>query len=264
MLFSTTLASMQPLGGGWSADIGEDWSQGRAAFGGLVAALGNEAMRRLVPADRELRGLNITFIGPVFAGPVRIESQILRVGRAVTIAQANLFSADVIAATLTGVYGAPRTAAISISPPAPAGIRGVDDLPDSNLAPDTGAPIFLQHFAVRWAEGTVPYTGTQLSRSKVYVRHRENAAPTESHVIALIDCIPSPVLQMMTKVAPASSVVWTLEFLRHDFSFASDAWWRIDTEVDCAADGYVSQTSLILNPAGVPAAVSHQLVAVFG
>ena len=59
MLFSETLASMQARDQGWSAVIGEDWSQGRGAFGGIVAALGNEAMRRLVPADRQLRGLRL-------------------------------------------------------------------------------------------------------------------------------------------------------------------------------------------------------------
>ena len=32
MLFSQTLASMQPRDGGWRAVVGEDWSQGRATF----------------------------------------------------------------------------------------------------------------------------------------------------------------------------------------------------------------------------------------
>jgi acyl-CoA thioesterase len=64
MLLSQILASMQPANGGWTAIIGEDWSQGRATFGGLVSALGNEAMRRLVPVDRKLRSLQTTFVGP--------------------------------------------------------------------------------------------------------------------------------------------------------------------------------------------------------
>jgi hypothetical protein len=34
-----TLASMQAMDQGWSALIGEDWSQGRGAFGGIVAAV---------------------------------------------------------------------------------------------------------------------------------------------------------------------------------------------------------------------------------
>src|SRR6202142_4645455 len=86
MLFSQTLASMQPQGNAWRALLGEAWSQGRATFGGMVAALGNEAMRRLVPADRQLRGLETVFAGPTLAGAVRIEAEVLRVGKGVPIA----------------------------------------------------------------------------------------------------------------------------------------------------------------------------------
>ena len=109
MLFSETLASIQPQDKGWSAVVGEDWSQGRATFGGMVAALGNEAMRRLVPAERKLRGLETVFAGPALTGALRMEAEVLRVGKAVTIAGARLWSADKIAATLTGTYGAARS-----------------------------------------------------------------------------------------------------------------------------------------------------------
>ena len=45
--------------------IPAEWGQGRASFGGLVAALQFEAMRAKVPADRPVRSLAITFVGPV-------------------------------------------------------------------------------------------------------------------------------------------------------------------------------------------------------
>src|SRR5271168_5271294 len=264
MLFSETLASMQTVDRGWSAVVGEDWSQGRGAFGGLVAALGNQAMRRLVPADRQLRGLETVFVGPAVAGSVRMEAEILRVGKAVTIACARLWSADQIAATLTGIYGAPRAVVISIAPQANAGVRAVQDLPDSQFQPGRPGPGFLQHFAMRFAEGSRPFTGSASSRSKAYIRHQDSGSLTESHVVALIDCIPSPVMQMMTTPAPSSSLTWTLQFLRHDYTFATDAWWRIDTELDSAGNGYACQSSVVMDPAGTPAALSRQLVVVFG
>lgn len=264
MLFSETLESLRASDSGLTADIGEDWSQGRATFGGLVAALGNQAMRRKVPVERALRGLNVTFAGPLIPGAVDIDVQILRVGKAVTIAQANLRNADAVAATITGIYGAPRASSIVI-PHAPAApVRPAAELKESVPSPESGGPIFLQHFNLRWAEGARPYTSTPLSRSKGYIRHRDTAALSESHVVALIDIIPSPVLQMLSKPAPASSLIWTLEFLNNDYGFATDQWWRIDTEVSSALDGYASQSSLITNPAGSPAALSRQLVAVFG
>jgi Thioesterase-like superfamily len=264
MLFSETLGSLRRSETGWKADIGEDWSQGRATFGGLVAALGNEAMRRHVTADRPLRGLNITFAGPVVPGNVDIDVQVFREGKAVTIAQANLISAGAIAASVTGIYGSSRATSIIIPHAAAASARGVEELAEFTLSSGLGGPAFMQHFGLRWAEGTSPYTATPLTRSKAYIRHRDTATLSESHAVALIDCIPSPVLQMMSKPAPASSLIWMLEFLCHDYKFATDAWWRIDTEVPSSVDGYASQTSLITNPAGVPAALSRQLVAVFG
>jgi acyl-CoA thioesterase len=263
MLFSETLASMRPLNSGWSALIGGDWSQGRATFGGMVAALGNEAMRRLVPKDRELRGLDVTFVGPALAGEVSIDAEILRVGKAVTIARARLWSEGKIAATLTGIYGAARATTLAITPTVDAGVRPALDWPDRSGA-DMGGPSFVRHFGYRWAEGARPFAGSSLRTAKIYVRHQDPAPLTESHVVALIDCIPSAVLQLMSTPAPSSSLTWTVQFLRHDYSFPPEAWWRIDAQVDSAGSGYSCESCVLLDPAGVPAAVARQMVAVFG
>jgi len=263
MLFSETLASMQPREGGWRAVIGEDWSQGRATFGGMVAALGNEAMRRLVPADRELRGLETTFVGPALCGEVGMDAEILRVGKAVSIARARVWSDGKIAAALTGIYGAARATSLSITPTVAAGVRPALELPD-RLRANMGGPSFVRHFAYRWAEGAAPFAGSSLRTAKIYVRHQDPAPLSESHVVALIDSIPSVVLQLMSTPAPSSSLTWTVQFLRHDYSFAPEAWWRIDAEVNSAGSGYSCESCVLLDPNGAPAAVARQMVAVFG
>ncbi len=263
MLFSETLASLQPQDGGWRAVIGADWSQGRATFGGMVAALGNEAMRRLVPLDRELRGLETTFVGPALAGEVRLDAEVLRVGKAVSIARARLWSEGKVAAALTGVYGAARVTALAMTPTLAAGVRPAADVPERAGA-DMGGPSFVRHFGYRWAEGAPPFAGSSLRTSKIYVRHLDPAPLSESHVVALIDCIPSVVLQLMQSPARSSSLTWTLQFLRHDYSFAPEAWWRIDAEVNSAGGGYSCESCVLIDPAGAPAAVARQMVAVFG
>jgi acyl-CoA thioesterase len=263
MLFSETLASMQPRDGGWRAVIGEDWSQGRATFGGMVAALGNEAMRRLVPADRELRGLETTFVGPALAGEVTLDAEVLRVGKAVSIARARLWSDGKIAATLTGIYGMARATALSIAPTVAAEVRPASGLPDRDGA-NMGGPSFVRHFGYRWAEGERPFAGSSLRTSKIYVRHQDPAPLSESHVVALIDSIPSAVLQLMSTPAPSSSLTWTVQFLRHDYSFAPQAWWRIDAEVNSAGSGYSCESCMLIDPRGAPAALARQMVAVFG
>jgi acyl-CoA thioesterase len=264
MLFSEILASIKPFESGWTAEVSSDWSQGRATFGGLVAALGNEAMRFLVAADRPLRSLDVTFVGPVLAGSVRVDAEVLRIGKAVTIASARLLSDGQPAATLTGIYGQARAASLNVAPAQPPVVRPVEELPDAVASPEFKTPTFLQHFGVRWAEGSRPFSGSHSRSSKIYIRHRDPAPFTESHAVALIDCIPPPILQMMTAPAANSSVTWTLEFLRHDYNFSPEAWWRIDTDVKASADGYCQESSVVMDPNGAPMAFSRQLVAVFG
>jgi hypothetical protein len=96
------------------------------------------------------------------------------------------------------------------------------------------------------------------------VRHKDPAPLTESHVVAMIDCIPSAILQLLSVVVPSSSLTWTLQFLRHDYGFAPQAWWRIDAEVNSAGNGYSCESCMLLDPNGVPAAFGRQMVAVFG
>ena len=124
-------------------------------------------------------------------------------------------------------------------------------------------PAFIQHFALRWAQGEKPFSRAPQSPTKAFIRHRDPAALGESSIVALVDCIPTPALSMFSAPAPSSSLTWMLEFFEHDFSFPASAWWRIDSDVDAAADGYVNQTSILNDPNGRPAAVSKQLFAIF-
>lgn len=263
MLLSEILAGLRPAAGGFEVTVSEDWGQGRATYGGLVAAVGNEAMRKLVPAERPLRSLQTTFVGPAPAGTWSLKTRVLRVGKAVTLTSCDIVHAEQIVATQVGVYGLARTSAVNLRPTVATPARPVEVLRDvgykSGLAPE-----FLQHFAIRWSEGKLPYTGSPRTPSKAFIHHRDAAPLSESGVVALIDCIPTPAMSMMTSMAPASSLVWTLEFFEHQFDFPPHAWWRIDTDLDAATEGYVNQTGVLLDPNGRPVALSRQLFAIFG
>lgn len=263
MSLSQVLNSLTATDSGFSLTVGDDWLQGRATFGGLVAAAGNEAMRKLVPDDRPLRSLQTTFVGPATPGTWRIDASVLRVGRAVTLARCEVRDGEQVAATLVGVYGGARTSAVSVKLPVVAASRKVEDINEVRFQPDK-APPFLQHFAMRWAHGAKPFSSAPQAPTQAFIRHRDPAPLTESHVIALIDCIPTPAMSMFSAPAPNSSLVWTLEFLEHNFDFSPQAWWRIDTDIDAAGDGYVHQSGVLNDPDGRPVALSRQLVAVFG
>ncbi|MBM0104014.1 thioesterase family protein [Steroidobacter sp. S1-65] len=262
MQFSEILSSIGATGDECHVTVSDDWLQGRATFGGLVAAVGNEAMRRLVPRDRVLRSLQTTFVGPAGAGTWRIRARVLRVGRAVTLAQCEVLDGDQVVAVQVGVYGIERESAVLVKPVAVESPRKVEEINEVRFDPER-APAFVQHFALRWAQGAKPFSSTR-SASKVFIRHRDPSPLTESHIVALVDCIPSPALSMFKAPAPGSSLVWMLEFFEHDLEFGPEAWWRIDSDIDAATGGYVNQTGLLHDPNGRPVALSRQLVAVFG
>src|SRR5690606_14262980 len=135
---------------------------------------------RVVPRDRVLRSLNVTFVGPAPAGSWRIVTQVLRVGRAVTTTQCAITADGEAVATIVGVYGNARPSRIDVplrgEPPA----RKVDELVDM---PTAGAhlPRFIQHFAVRWIEDPGLFSGVR-TPGKAFLRHRDPAPTTESHI----------------------------------------------------------------------------------
>ena len=62
-----------------SVRVPAGWGQGRAIFGGLMAAMVFEAMRSRLGHDRPVRSLAITFVGPASADtPIRLEVELLR------------------------------------------------------------------------------------------------------------------------------------------------------------------------------------------
>jgi len=262
MQFSEILDSISAAGEEFQVTVSDDWMQGRATYGGLVAAIGNEAMRKRVPRDRPLRSLQTTFVGPAAAGTWRLRSRVLRVGRAVTLAQCEILDGDQVAAVQMGVYGMDRESAVLVKPAAVEPPRRVEEIDEVRYSPDR-FPAFVQHFAMRWALGAKPFSSTR-SPSKVFIRHRDPAPLTESHIVGLVDCIPTPALSMYKAPAPGSSLVWTLELFEHDLDFSPAHWWRIDSDIDAATGGYVNQTGVLHDPNGRPVALSRQLFAVFG
>jgi acyl-CoA thioesterase len=258
------LTSLESKSGVYRAIVGDDWLQGRTVFGGLIAALANVAMRNHVPPDRPLRALQIVYVGPNASGALDFEPQVLREGKAVTLSSCTIRSNNEVSATVTAMYGVARESALNIRPNAELIDVQPDSLPDLQKRPEF-APGFTQHYQQRWARGGLPFTQATDSRMSVYVRYCDNTQKlTETHALALMDAIPSPALALLRKPSPASTLSWTLEILDHKFDFDHDAWWRLDADVDASTDGYVTHSSHVVNPAGRVAAISRQVVVIYG
>ncbi len=253
--------------------ITDDWLQGRSSFGGLQAAFALAAMRQLTGVTVPLRVLQTTFIAPVGGGDVRVIARILRTGKSVTHLEARLMQGEDTACLVVGIFGAARESAIRMPMSvreAPQGPEGLKDLPFAKGI----APNFTQHFHWRWATGGWPYCGSTEPFTRIWLKHR---APTGSGLfdaeiafVALADAVPSPALSMMKTPKSSSSLTWSLELLRDtppqgdDTTFGvGHAYWRIDSDIHQAQDGYVAQTAIVIAPDNQPVALSRQSVVVF-
>lgn len=245
--------------------ISDDWLQGRSSFGGLQAAFALAAMRQLTGVTAPLRVLQTTFIAPVGGGDVQVIARTLRAGKSVTHIEARLMQGEDTACLVVGIFGAARESAIQVPMTvrdAPQGPEGLRDLPFAKGI----APNFTQHFQWRWASGGWPYSGSCEPYTRIWLKHRAPTGATlfdaEIAFVALADAVPSPALSMMKVPKSSSSLTWSLELLR-DTPPQADGFWRIDSDIHQAREGYVAQTAIVVAPDNQPVALSRQAVVVF-
>lgn len=262
MLLTQVLATRRADGELSVFDVPASWGQGRTLFGGLQAALLLAAMRAQVGPDIPLRSLQVTFVGPVPAGPVRVAARVLREGKSAVHAQAHTVSNEGIGCTAIAVFGRARASQLAFSPAWP----GADALPEQgkpNRYIPNVTPEFIQYVDQRFVRGGYPFSGAREPRSQTWVRYPGEPAVTEAVLIAIADTIPSPAIHTLKKFAIASSMTWTLEFLTSDFSAEPEAWWLMDAEASSAADGYVFQTAALWSADRRAMALSRQSAVVF-
>ena len=248
--------------------VPEDWQQGRTVFGGLISTLAVQAMRDVAGSgwgpSVSLRALQTSFIGPVAPGPVQVTVHVLREGKHVRHVQALVQQNGQTAALHLGVFGGPRETAVpAMAPAQPAAARTLDDSMPVPFVRGLG-PDFLQHFDLRWCEGALPYSGSDSQHSRIHLRLKGDVVHPELLAVLLADLPPPPVISRFTSPTPASSVSWELELRPLAHAEPADAWWRVDTDVIAAAEGYANQVSRLWTPSGALASIGYQVVAVYG
>lgn len=264
MKFSELIDAVQshPL----AVTIPAEWGQGRASFGGLVAALQYEAMRARVPGDRPIRSLAVTFVGPVEPGvPVAFEVEVLREGKAVSQVLGRAMQNGQVMTLIQGSFGAARESTISVqAEPAPAlkPVEASQQLPFiSGMMPE-----YLRFMDLRWALGGLPFSGTPSTAIGGYVRFRdiEQGRLNEAHLLALVDTWPPALLPHLKKPAPGSSLTWTIEFVQPLPEVGTHDWCSYKAVIEHARDGYGHTAAMLWSPSGELMAISRQTVTVFG
>ncbi len=241
----------------------EDWLQGRSAFGGLVAAFTVTAMGKVVGSDVPLRSLMVSFIAPLPHGEVNVTTRTMRQGKNVTQLFAEVLDGDTVCLQALGVYGKARQALrVEVE-------HDIEFLPREQGVPFSRyadrTPPFLQAFDGSWVNKGMPFSGSKEQELAMWVKHRDDLGsfPNEK-LVAIADIPPPVILSYFDKPpVPASSLTWSLEFVRPPQQIKGD-WFYLHFVTEAAADGYTQQSGRIFDEQGELCALSRQTMVYFG
>lgn len=242
------------------------WSQGRATFGGVIGALLVARMCGLL-ADPQLplRQFSAALLAPAIPGPVDLRASVLRAGSSVTMVRAELRQHDRLVATADGAFGIRRRSSIEL----PAGSRlprpdypRPESLPAQEFRPGL-TPEFFAHVDLRPAVGALPFSGAIEPDFGGWMRFRDPIeVPGAEHLVGLIDAWPPAMSPLLSGPAPMATLTWTIDLFTD--VFAAEHFWQYSAHTDACLDGYGHAAAQIWDPSGSLAAISRQVVAVFG
>jgi len=257
----TAASTWQPLRPGVTAgEVPASWAQGRASFGGLVAAIAVRPMLAHVPVDRWLRSLNVTFVAPLASAPAECSTAVLREGRALSSLESRITQEGSVCAIATAAFTADRPTTALIEPPtAPVRATG-------KVVPYTEGlmPRFLQHFELRWDSTEPVEAGKPDAHILGACRFPNDARDADvCDVLALLDVWPPALMTIVKTFKTGSTVSWTVDFPFRDIKGRTDEFWSYDVRALAAGGGYGQTQAWLWDPSGRAVARSMQLVAVF-
>jgi len=249
-----------------------DWTQGRTAFGGLPAAACVRAMQELVASDpvastqpRLVRSVTVHFIAPISVGPARVPARLLRTGRHMTQAAAEVWSGDRLALMANASFGTSRPSELGLPSLTAPKLAPPDALLAMHYMPGE-MPAFTQHFDYRWATSNFPFSGSDLPVIEGWCRPHHDVAIDPAVLLMLVDAWPAPVLSMATDRTRASSVTWMVNFIGDALSepIPEGSWVKVVQRTTASAGGYADGIADVWTADGRLLARSRQLVTVYG
>jgi acyl-CoA thioesterase len=243
------------------ATVSPDWAQGRATFGGLLAALGVRALGRL-NQGRPLRAFSMSFCAPAAPGDVAIDIELLRSGRSLLHAQARIFQGSQTCAVLVGAYGDSRPSPVRTGPVQPPELPAPDSIPRLPFI-EGAMPTFTQHFDYRWASKNLPFSRAAEGQIGGWVKALGVERVDDAVCAALADSFPAPSLPLMPAPAPSSTATWMLNFVGEPIDLPADTFWQLDGTTVSASEGYAHVEARLWDANGALRMISRQLVAEF-
>lgn len=255
----SVLGSLRKDAGAYVTDAPEDWAQGRALFGGIVAALCAQTASLSAADLPPLRSAQIVFAGPA-QGRLAFRADTLRRGKSTTVVSVDCISAGKFAARAMLTYGVGRESRVkhnlTETPLVPPPQECKSFFPAEHTPPG-----FFPNFDMRLADGSRPLAGGETPEFVVWVRHVDESGvdPTIA-LIALADSLPPAAMVQFPAMAPISTMSWDIDFLQ---PITSRGWHLLRSTSEQAADGYSLQAMSLWDAEGKRIAAGRQAVAVF-
>ena len=250
--------------GVFALTLAEDWIQGPGAYGGLVVALLIRALEAVLPSDRSLRSIAVSFCAPARPGDALARVHPLRAGRNVTQARAELECDGQVAAYALATYARPRRSPLEFARNTPPALPAPDALVDG---PEVlYFPAFCRHFQLRQALGPAPFSGGDEPRIAGWCRPRVPTEASAALVAALLDAWAPAALGVARDRSAAASLDMSVHMLADPraLSLPNDEWYAFDATSSRAAGGCADERSAIFTADGRLLATATQLVAIFG
>lgn len=254
-----------PAGDGrFTGTVGEDWTQGRTAFGGVVVTAALRALGSLVDPARTLRAAQVVFTGPISPGTFEAGVSVLRAGRSVTFTEARVEQQGRDCVRVLADHAAPRSTAVQVAPPSRPAAAAPDALQPLPYIPGI-TPEFTRHFDYRWTAEEFPFSGAARAHVQGWIRPHGEGVVDAACLASLVDAWPPPVITLLDGPAPVSTICWQLHLLCDPPACGVPAagWWFFDDRAVAADAGYADTEGLLWAPDGRLMATSRQLVAEF-
>ncbi len=263
-----THASPHPsVPGRYSGEIDESWSLRPLPQGGVVTALAVGAMAsELAEPGQRLRTLHTTYVAPVTHGPVEIDVEVLRRGRSMSHARAEIRNPGSDHGHLTtAVFGSARRGFEFTDLAPPEGIvplseaRSFREPPPAGAEPFPPTPFWDSRVEGRGALGHAPWEEYQPDRAEHGTWYRLDDPPMDDFgeldplaLIVFADTMPGAVAE---KIGPGRRSGWfgpSVDLTVHLLDSCRSDWVLAHNCARYAGDGYASVDMALwdLGPAG--------------
>ena len=254
-----------PSGDAFELDVPAGWRQGRGAFGGFtIAALIRAIEDRVGDPARRARSVTAELPAPIEAGPAQITVEILRTGKQLSAARAQLVQGGEVRAHAVAILAATRPGAgplawRELTPPEAPPWRSI-----APLAMEAGGPWpeFAPNFEYRVVSG-LPTADGSPAVTVGWVRPRVPCTPRDTGYIAsLIDVWWPAAFTKFPVSRPCATIAFTLDLVTNLDGLDPEAALLYRGRVPVCADGYFLETRELWGEDGRLVAVNHQTFAV--